>query len=87
MISQQAAKSKKPIDASVVLIDGRSISLNLDSASTSAEVCQAVADKINLRDTYGFSLFITLNNKVRLSSSCLITTPQSFHTFIFYEWI
>lgn len=85
--TEQAAKSKKPIDASVALIDGRSISLNLDSASTSAEVCQAVTDKINLRDTYGFSLFITLNNKVRFSSSQLNTTPQSFYTFTFYEWI
>lgn len=49
----------------VALTDGRSISLQLDSASTSAEVCQAVADRVNLRDTFGFSLYITFQDKVR----------------------
>lgn len=50
---------------SVALTDGRSVSLQLDSASTSAEVCQAVADRVNLRDTFGFSLYITFQDKVR----------------------
>lgn len=56
---------------SVALTDGRSISLQLDSASTSAEVCQAVADRVNLRDTLGFSLFITFQDKVRSSRRAL----------------
>lgn len=55
----------RPIDISVALMDGRSISLQLDAASTSAEVCQAVADRINLQDTFGFSLYINFQNKVR----------------------
>lgn len=50
----------------VALLDGRSVRLHLDSASTSAEVCQVLADKINLRDTYGFSLYISLFDKVAL---------------------
>lgn len=49
---------------SVALLDGRSVELRLDSASTSAEVCQALADNINLQDTYGFSLYISLFDKV-----------------------
>uniref|UniRef100_A0AAQ4QYX6 Myosin VIIBb n=1 Tax=Gasterosteus aculeatus aculeatus TaxID=481459 RepID=A0AAQ4QYX6_GASAC len=53
---EQAAKSKKPIDVAVTIEDDRAIRLQVDSASTSAEVCQAVADQIGLRDTYGFSL-------------------------------
>lgn len=60
----QAAKSKKPIEVCVALLDDRTVDLHLDSASTSAEVCEALADKINLRDTCGFSLCITLYNKV-----------------------
>lgn len=62
----QAAQSKKPIGVRVALLDGRSVNLHLDSASTSAEVCQVLADKINLRDTYGFSLYISLFDKVAL---------------------
>ncbi|XP_033507095.2 unconventional myosin-VIIa-like [Epinephelus lanceolatus] len=69
-MEQQAAKSKEPIDVSVTLLDGRTLSLQLDSASTSAEVCQAVADKIDLRDTYGFSLYISLFDKIWSLGSC-----------------
>lgn len=71
---RQAAKTKKPIDVSVALMDGRTISLHLDSASTSAEVCQALAEKINLRDTRGFSLYISLYDKVRFNSLSLVST-------------
>uniref|UniRef100_A0A8C4DJN0 Myosin VIIBb n=1 Tax=Dicentrarchus labrax TaxID=13489 RepID=A0A8C4DJN0_DICLA len=69
-IELQAAKTKEPIDVSVTLIDDRTVSLHLDSASTSAEVCQALANKINLRDTYGFSLYITLFEKMWSLGSC-----------------
>ncbi|KAM6920340.1 unconventional myosin-VIIb-like isoform 1-T1 [Lycodopsis pacificus] len=63
-IEEQAAKSKEPIDVSVTVPDDRTVKLQVDSASTSAEVCQAVADKIDLRDTYGFSLYISLFDKM-----------------------
>ncbi|KAM3866070.1 unconventional myosin-VIIb-like [Diretmus argenteus] len=63
-IELQATKSKKPMDVSVALMDGRSISLPVDSACTSGEVCQAVAKKVKLQDTYGFSLYIGCYDKV-----------------------
>eukprot|EP00064_Thunnus_orientalis_P004684 superscaffoldBa00000434_g4696 len=69
-IEMQAAKTKEPIDVSMTLMDDHTISLPLDSASTSAEVCQAVADKINLQDTYGFSLYISLFDKMWSLGSC-----------------
>ncbi|XP_031721181.1 unconventional myosin-VIIb-like isoform X1 [Anarrhichthys ocellatus] len=69
-IEEQAAKSKEPIDVSVTILDDRTVSLQVDSASTSAEVCQAVADKIDLRDTYGFSLYISLYDKMWSLGSC-----------------
>uniref|UniRef100_H3CR28 Myosin VIIBb n=1 Tax=Tetraodon nigroviridis TaxID=99883 RepID=H3CR28_TETNG len=69
-IELQAAKSKAPIDVCVALLDGRSVHLHLDSASTSAEVCQVLADKINLQDTYGFSLYISLFDKMCSLGSC-----------------
>ncbi|XP_072219091.1 unconventional myosin-VIIb-like [Leuresthes tenuis] len=69
-IELQAAIKREPIDVTVSLTNDRTISLPLDSASTSAEVCQAVADKIGLKDTYGFSLYISLFDKMWSLSSC-----------------
>lgn len=69
-IELEAAKSKKLIDASVMLMNNETVSLTMDSVSTSAEVCQAVATKLNLRDTYGFSLYITFYEKVWSLGSC-----------------
>ncbi|XP_076018235.1 unconventional myosin-VIIb-like [Genypterus blacodes] len=63
-IELQAARSREPIDISVTLTDGQTISLPMDSASTSAEICQAMADKIHLKDIYGFSLYIKLHEKL-----------------------
>ncbi|KAM4604686.1 unconventional myosin-VIIa-like [Polymixia lowei] len=63
-IELQATKSKKPMDVSVALMDGQSVVLPVDSACISAEVCQAVAKKVDLKDTYGFSLYIALYDKM-----------------------
>uniref|UniRef100_A0A096LUU3 Si:ch73-194h10.2 n=1 Tax=Poecilia formosa TaxID=48698 RepID=A0A096LUU3_POEFO len=59
-----ATKTKKPILVSVALLDGRSINLPVDSATTSKEVCQLVSNKIKLNDTFGFSLYVAMYEKV-----------------------
>ncbi|XP_061746210.1 unconventional myosin-VIIb-like isoform X2 [Nerophis ophidion] len=69
-IELQAVKSKQPMEMAVTLTDGSVVNLQLDSASTSAEVCQAAADRINLRDTYGFSLYISFYEKMWSLGSC-----------------
>ncbi|XP_017275826.1 unconventional myosin-VIIa [Kryptolebias marmoratus] len=69
-IELQAASTKKPIEVSVELMNNESVRVHLDSASTSAEICQAVADKIRLKDTYGFSLYIRFFEKLWSLSSC-----------------
>ncbi|XP_042316884.1 unconventional myosin-VIIb [Sceloporus undulatus] len=56
----QAALDKKPIILSVTLMNGSSITVSADSASTAKEICQLVADKMKLKDTFGFSLYIAL---------------------------
>lgn len=61
---KQAANSIEPIHKSVTLMDGRTVNVELESASTSAEVCKDVAAKIGLKDTYGFSLYISFQDKV-----------------------
>uniref|UniRef100_A0A4W4H1U9 Myosin VIIBb n=1 Tax=Electrophorus electricus TaxID=8005 RepID=A0A4W4H1U9_ELEEL len=57
-------ETKEPIKVAVALMDGRDLSLEVDSASTSAELCSDIAQKTNLCDTFGFSLYITLYDKM-----------------------
>lgn len=49
---------------SVTLMNGNSITVLADSASTAKEICQLVADKMKLKDIFGFSLYIALYDKV-----------------------
>uniref|UniRef100_A0A3Q3GXY4 Unconventional myosin-VIIa-like n=1 Tax=Labrus bergylta TaxID=56723 RepID=A0A3Q3GXY4_9LABR len=60
----QATKTKKPMIVTVKLMDNRSVNLPVDSASTSREICQALSNKIKLKDTFGFSLYVALYEKV-----------------------
>lgn len=62
-VELEAARTKKPIAASVLLMNDQTVNVTLDSASTSAEICQVVADQIELRDKYGFSLYINFQEK------------------------
>ena len=56
------------ITPQVTFMDGSSSALLADSASTAKEMCSQLADKISLKDQFGFSLFIALYDKVCLAS-------------------
>uniref|UniRef100_A0A3Q3VZU9 Uncharacterized protein n=1 Tax=Mola mola TaxID=94237 RepID=A0A3Q3VZU9_MOLML len=60
----QATKTKKPMTVSVMLMDGRAVNLPVDSASTSKEICHMLSNKVKLTDTFGFSLYVSLYEKV-----------------------
>lgn len=60
----QATKTRKPILLTVTLMDESMKTVQSDSATTAEEVCQQIADNIGLTDSFGFSLYITLYDKV-----------------------
>lgn len=71
----QATKTKRPIVVAVTLMDGRTLSLPVDSASTSGEICKALAKKVQLSDTFGFSLFVSMYEKVMTLLDDYFTVP------------
>ncbi|XP_011472695.1 unconventional myosin-VIIb [Oryzias latipes] len=60
----QATKTRKPMIVSVRLMNGVSINVPVDSATTSKEICQMVCNKIKLTDSFGFSLYVAMYEKV-----------------------
>ncbi|KAG8233488.1 hypothetical protein J437_LFUL013737, partial [Ladona fulva] len=60
----QATKSKKPILLAVTFMDGQTKTVRADSASSANEICTQLCKEIKLKDSFGFSLFITLFDKV-----------------------
>lgn len=59
----QAVKSKKHIPIHVTLATGESLTIMVDSASTSREVCLHIAHKQGLSDYLGFSLQVAVYDK------------------------
>ncbi|XP_019876972.2 myosin-VIIa-like isoform X2 [Aethina tumida] len=59
-----SCRDKQPIKLSVKLLDGTVHDVEADSASTAEEICQQISTAIQLRDTYGFSLYIAIYDKV-----------------------
>lgn len=60
----------------VTFMDGTTKTLLTDSATTAKELCSALSDKVNLRDRFGFSLYIALFDKVRTHVRTTIVTVQ-----------
>lgn len=77
-VELQAAKAKKPVVLAVTLmgtsavnifaftrlVDGSVKTVSADSAITAKELCTHLCDKIGLADSFGFSLFLAISEKV-----------------------
>ncbi|VDM16693.1 unnamed protein product [Wuchereria bancrofti] len=60
----QASKMRKPVSIHITFMDGTIITVCVDSATTSREICDELAECISLKDSFGFSLYITYFDKV-----------------------
>ncbi len=63
----QATKLRKYVMVPVTFADGRTETLEADSSSTAAELCSKLANKVGLKDQFGFSLYICIYDKVGLT--------------------
>ncbi|XP_032888155.1 unconventional myosin-VIIb [Amblyraja radiata] len=60
----EASKTKQPMKVTVTLMSGTSYSVSIDSATTAQELCRALASRTGLTDSFGFSIYIALYQKV-----------------------
>ncbi|XP_008207626.1 myosin-VIIa [Nasonia vitripennis] len=63
-IEMQSVKYKRPIFLSVNFMDGNSKVIMADPATTAQEIVDSLATSIKLKDIFGFSLFITIDDKI-----------------------
>jgi len=48
----------------VTVADGRQVLVEADSASTASEICSTIASMLQIKDGFGFALFINVAGKV-----------------------
>lgn len=60
----EAVWERKPLDLQMMLMDGTQQCLVADAATTSRELVHRLCNTISLHDKFGFSVFISMENKV-----------------------
>lgn len=76
MFILQSAKTRQAIRVPVICMDHSVRTIPTDSASTAAEVCYAMAEKTQFNDSFGFALYLALDEKVR---KLLLVVAQIFY--------
>lgn len=93
----QATKVKKYVILPVYIPDGSIQSLEADSSTTSSEMIQKIARNLNIKDSFGFSIYICIFDKVgsdwSLSSKIwpfvvgVVTGQWSWPRYGRYNWM
>ena len=60
----QAVKKQSPIDVNVTFMDKVTKSFAIDPATTCQELCQAIKERIGMKNMFGFSIFIAALDQV-----------------------
>ncbi|XP_069752500.1 unconventional myosin-VIIa-like [Narcine bancroftii] len=60
----EASKTKQLMKVTVTLMSGQSYSISVDSATTASELCKSLSGRLGLMDSFGFSIYIALYQKV-----------------------
>lgn len=57
-------KGAASLEIPIKIMNGESVVIQADSATNAKEVCRSISQKLNLKDTFGFSVYISIYNKV-----------------------
>ena len=66
----------------VYLADGRVEQVQVDSASTSGEMCRIIANRLGIKDNFGFSIYISVMDMVSIKFINLILQKKIFGIII-----
>ncbi|KAL1244427.1 Myosin-VIIa [Trichinella spiralis] len=81
----QATKQRKPLVFPVTFMNGTTQTLVGDSATNAHELCEALAKSINLRDKFGFSLYIALQDKCEQYAKEIGAKEQAVQWRLFFR--
>ena len=62
--SSQSASNKKLLELGITLMDGTTHKIIVDPNTTSRDLSLRLAETINLKDRFGFSIYIAIYDKV-----------------------
>ncbi|XP_063771935.1 unconventional myosin-VIIb [Pseudophryne corroboree] len=60
----QAMKGVASLDVPVKIMNGESVIIQADSATSAKEICRSIAQRLKLKDIFGFSVYISIYDKV-----------------------
>ncbi|KAM5165557.1 unconventional myosin-VIIb [Mantella aurantiaca] len=60
----QQMKGTASLEIPIKIMNGETVVIQADSATNAREVCRSISQKINLKDTFGFSVYISIYDKV-----------------------
>ncbi|KAM3932114.1 unconventional myosin-VIIb isoform 2-T2 [Leptodactylus fuscus] len=60
----QALKGSAALEVPVKIMTGETVVIEADSATSAKEICRSIAQKLKMKDTFGFSVYISIYDQV-----------------------